>query len=111
MTFDDNAFEAGTGLIQRGVRDRQNLLRHETEEFLRALSEEYEVLVEDGSGVWKRVPEMPEHPFVGFGATLDNGESWALPAGTKAHRVKLHLVSGYGPTLRLSEIRIYGRRG
>jgi hypothetical protein len=71
---------------------------------------EFEVLVDDGSGVWKRVPDAPEHPFVGFGATLDNGESWALPAGTRARRVKLHLVSGYGPTLRLSEIRVYGRR-
>ncbi len=35
MTFYENAFEATPGLIERGVADRQNLLRRETEDFLR----------------------------------------------------------------------------
>ncbi len=42
MTFFDNAFDAPSGLIQRGIRDRQNLLRHETEDFLRALTLKYD---------------------------------------------------------------------
>ena len=41
MTFYDNAFEAVPGLINRGTDDRQNLMRHETEDFLRALGEDY----------------------------------------------------------------------
>jgi dienelactone hydrolase len=41
MTFYENAFEAGAGLVRRGVRDRQRTLRSETEDFLRVLSEEY----------------------------------------------------------------------
>ncbi len=42
MTFYDNAFEAEPGLLQRGIGDRQSLLRRETEDFLRALSLDYE---------------------------------------------------------------------
>ncbi len=42
MTFYENAFEAETGLIQRGITDRQRLLRTETEDYLRALNLEYE---------------------------------------------------------------------
>lgn len=41
MAFYDNAFEAEPGLIARGTDDRQGLLRHEVEDFLRALSEDY----------------------------------------------------------------------
>lgn len=40
-TFYENAFEAQPGLIARGINDRQNLLRHETEDFLRALTLDY----------------------------------------------------------------------
>src|SRR5437660_41268 len=42
MTFYQNAFDAGAGLVRRGVRGRQHTLRCETEDFLRALTEEYE---------------------------------------------------------------------
>ncbi|MEA3401603.1 MAG: alpha/beta hydrolase family protein [Armatimonadota bacterium] len=35
MTFYENAFEAEPGLIQRGISNRQDLLRRETEDFLR----------------------------------------------------------------------------
>lgn len=42
MTFYDNAVEAPPELIARAVNDRQRLLRHETEDFLRRLSLDYE---------------------------------------------------------------------
>ena len=42
MAFYDNILEAGPELIKRGVADRQNLLRKETEDFLRELSLDYE---------------------------------------------------------------------
>ncbi|MGQ9729803.1 MAG: dienelactone hydrolase family protein [Candidatus Zipacnadales bacterium] len=42
MTFYDNILHASPGLIQRGVQDRQHLLRCETEDFLRALALDYE---------------------------------------------------------------------
>ena len=41
MTFYDNAFGAAPGLIERGVNDRQHLLRAETEDYLRQLSLDY----------------------------------------------------------------------
>jgi hypothetical protein len=41
MTFYDNVFAAPPGLIDRGQKDRQHLMRTETEDFLRALSEDY----------------------------------------------------------------------
>lgn len=41
MTFYENAFDAPPGLLNRGTDDRQNLMRHETEDFLRALCEDY----------------------------------------------------------------------
>ncbi|MGD8237848.1 MAG: hypothetical protein PVH68_04810 [Armatimonadota bacterium] len=41
MTFYDNALEAPAELIARGVADRQRLLRHETEDYLRRLSLDY----------------------------------------------------------------------
>ena len=37
MSFYENAFEASPGLIARATRDRQHLMRAETEDFLRAL--------------------------------------------------------------------------
>ena len=37
VTFYDNAFTAPPGLMARGAEDRQGLLRHEAEDFLRAL--------------------------------------------------------------------------
>lgn len=40
-TFYENAFEAAPGLVARGISDRQNLLRRETEDYLRALSLDY----------------------------------------------------------------------
>ncbi len=42
MTFYENAFDAEPGLVLRGITDRQNLLRHETEDFLRMRSLDYE---------------------------------------------------------------------
>ncbi|MFW5867539.1 MAG: hypothetical protein ACOCX2_06960, partial [Armatimonadota bacterium] len=51
MTFYENAFEAKSGLIDRGTRDRQNLLRNETEDFLRELSLDYEPRQEE---YWNR---------------------------------------------------------
>ncbi len=42
MTFYDNAFEAAPALVKRGVSDRQSHLRRETEDFLRALTYQYE---------------------------------------------------------------------
>ena len=41
MTFYDNVFAAPPGLIDRGQKDRQHLMRTETEHFLRSLSEDY----------------------------------------------------------------------
>jgi dienelactone hydrolase len=42
VTFYENAFDAESGLIQRGIGDRQRLLRAETEDFLRELSLDYD---------------------------------------------------------------------
>ncbi len=41
MTFYENAFEAKPGLMQRGIDNRQHLLRNETYDFLRELTFEY----------------------------------------------------------------------
>lgn len=41
MTFYENAFTTGRGLVERGANDRQDLMRRETEDFLRAVSEDY----------------------------------------------------------------------
>jgi dienelactone hydrolase len=51
MTFYDNAFDAEPGLIARGTDDRQNLMRHEVEDYLRAVSENYG---ERASLYWQR---------------------------------------------------------
>lgn len=42
MTFYENAFEASRGIIERGVHNRQDLLRRETEDFLRKENLDYE---------------------------------------------------------------------
>jgi len=42
MAFYEDIQSAPPGLIKRGVSDRQHLLRCETEDFLRALSLDYE---------------------------------------------------------------------
>lgn len=41
MTFYENAFEAGAGLLARGQGDRQGLVRKEIEDMLRTRSEDY----------------------------------------------------------------------
>ncbi|MFQ6098500.1 MAG: hypothetical protein ACE5O2_12310, partial [Armatimonadota bacterium] len=41
MPFYDNAFDADPGLIARAEDNRQHLLRIETEDFLRELTEQY----------------------------------------------------------------------
>jgi len=70
---------------------------------------QFRLYVDDGSGQWKLVPEPPEHPFVGYTSQegINNGETWALPAGTMARRVKIELVSGYGNIIQLPEVRVY----
>jgi hypothetical protein len=75
------------------------------------LYRQFGLYVDDGSGQWKSVPESPEHPFVGYTSDLNNGETWALPAGTMARRVKVELVSGYGDVIRMPEIRVYAEKG
>jgi hypothetical protein len=70
---------------------------------------QFELYVADGAGPWKSVLEPPEHPFVGYDG-LNNGETWTFPPGTKARRVKVKFVSGYGNLLRIPEIRIYARK-
>lgn len=35
----ENALEVGGGMVRRVTSDQQNLMRHETEDFLRATSE------------------------------------------------------------------------
>ncbi len=42
MTFYDDVFQAPKGLVQRGIRDRQDLLRRETEDYLRELNMAYQ---------------------------------------------------------------------
>jgi hypothetical protein len=51
MTFYDNAFDVAPELIERGVGDRQHLLRCETEDFLRELSCDYAARQDD---LWHR---------------------------------------------------------
>ena len=68
----------------------------------------FEVYADDGSGVWTAVPSNSGHPFVGFECVAANGESWSLPVNTRARRVKLKFIDGYGTTIRIPEIRLYG---
>jgi hypothetical protein len=67
---------------------------------------DFELFVDDGSGHWAALPQPPEHPFTGYRGN-NNGETWRLPPHTRARRLKLHLLSGYGKTIRLPEIRLY----
>lgn len=57
MTFYDNVFEASRGLIDRGQRDRQHLMRVETENYLRGLYEDYE---SRSAPFWNRDYSSPE---------------------------------------------------
>jgi len=75
MAFYDNILEASPGLVKRGVADRQHLLRCETEDFLRALSLDYEPRQRLH---WKRdysSPEAYEASVVG------NREAWRQAVG------------------------------
>lgn len=56
MTFYDNAFAAPAGLIARGAEDRQSLLRHETEDALRRLCEDYPARAD---ALWQRDYSSP----------------------------------------------------
>jgi hypothetical protein len=66
----------------------------------------FQVFVDGGAGVWTQVPSAPEHPFVGYDY-FGNGESWALPSGTVAKRIKIKLVDGYGATIRVPEVMLF----
>jgi hypothetical protein len=70
---------------------------------------QFRVMVDDGSGDWKEVPEPIEHPFTGYRG-LYNGETWLLPPGTKARRIKLCFLNGYGKMIRIPEIRAWAKR-
>ncbi|MFH0910105.1 MAG: right-handed parallel beta-helix repeat-containing protein [Planctomycetota bacterium] len=70
----------------------------------------FEVFADDGSGAWKAVPDPAGHPFVGFAYKYANGEAWALPEGVRARRVKVKIIDGYGPVLRIPAIRLYGEK-
>ena len=75
MTFYENAFEAPPGLIARGAEDRQNLLRHEAEDFLRAVSEAYS---ERAAECWQRDYSSPE----AYAASVQpNRERWLAAVG------------------------------
>ena len=67
----------------------------------------FQLYVSDAGRSWKPVPEPPEHPFEGYRG-LNNGEVWALPPQTKARKLKLAFATGYGGTIRIPEIRVYG---
>jgi hypothetical protein len=75
MAFYDNIAETGAGLIKRGVSDRQHLLRCETEDFLRALSLDYEPRRELH---WHRDYSSPE----AYEASVaGNREAWRQAVG------------------------------
>ncbi len=73
---------------------------------------QFRLYVDDGTGDWELVPEPPEHPFVGYTSRqgINNGETWAMPQGTFARRLKVELVSGYSDVIHLPEIRVYAGR-
>ena len=68
----------------------------------------FELYVDDGSGAWRPVAAPPEHPFEGFNGANFNGEAWLLPEHPRARRVKVKIIDGYGPVIRITEIRLYG---
>jgi len=73
---------------------------------------QFRLYLDDGSGQWNLVPEPAEHPFVGYTSPqgINNGETWALPKGMLARRLKVELVSGYSDIIRIPEIRVYGSK-
>jgi hypothetical protein len=75
MTFYENAFEAESGLIGRGVSDRQNLLRHETEDFLRELSLDYDTRRDEH---WSRDYSSEEAYIT---SVEDNRQRWLQAVG------------------------------
>jgi len=75
----ENALEASGGLVRRVTTDRQNLMRHETEDFLRAESEAYKERQEE---FWHRDYSSPE----------------ALEASVEPNRRRwLEAVGDFGP--------------
>jgi predicted dienelactone hydrolase len=75
VAFYEDITEAGMGLIKRGVSDRQHLLRRETEDFLRALSLDYEPRRELH---WRRDYSSPEAYEASVAA---NREAWRQAIG------------------------------
>ncbi len=75
MTFYENAFEAEPGLVQRGISDRQNLLRRETEDFLREHSLDYGKRQAD---LWDR-DYSSEETFLA--SVQSNRERWLAAVG------------------------------
>lgn len=67
----------------------------------------FELYVDDGSGSWRPVAAPPEHPFVSCKGEF-NGEAWMLPEQPKARRVKVKIIDGCGPVIRIPDIRFYG---
>jgi hypothetical protein len=67
---------------------------------------QFAIYVEDGSGSWEEVAAPPEHPFSGF-VGLSNGEFWNLPGKPRARKVKIKILSGNGPIIRIPDIRLY----
>ena len=75
MPFYDNAFDAEPGLIARGESDRQHLLRIETEDFLRELTERYP---ERQAALWQRDYSSVE----AYGASVrPNRQRWLQAVG------------------------------
>ncbi len=75
MTFYENAFDAEPGLVLRGITDRQNLLRHETEDFLRMRSLDYELRRRE---YWRR-DYSSEEAFLA--SVEDNRARWLAAMG------------------------------
>ncbi|MGI5819777.1 MAG: alpha/beta hydrolase [Armatimonadota bacterium] len=75
MTFYENAFDAENGLIQRGIGDRQRLLRAETEDFLRELSLDYDTRRDE---CWSRDYSSEEAYLA---SVAPNRERWLRAVG------------------------------
>lgn len=75
MTFYENAFDAPPGLVERGISDRQNLLRRETEDFLRQYSLNYGPRQEE---LWSRDYSSEEAYHASVAA---NRERWLAAVG------------------------------
>ncbi|MFH0910129.1 MAG: right-handed parallel beta-helix repeat-containing protein [Planctomycetota bacterium] len=68
---------------------------------------DFAIETDDGSGQWVPVAAPAAHPFSGYRG-LQNGETWSMPQGTKACRVKIRVLTGYGNAIQMPGIRIYG---